>query len=171
MSATQTLIDLNREYLRQGQRLILGISHDVYIGTDEQLSGSSVGDHVRHVIEHYQRFLMGYREEAVDYDARQRDTRISSDENFAGSVIEQVIDGLRELADSDAPLMVKMAVSADGSRDVPLTSSSVNRELQYLQAHTIHHYALIALLLRAQGEDPPSDFGYAPSTLQHANGE
>ena len=74
------------------------------------------------------------------------------------------------MAPSDGPLRVKMAVSADGTRDVPLTESSINRELQYLQAHTIHHYALVALLLKTRGENPPSDFGFAPSTLQHAQG-
>lgn len=171
MSATQTLIDLNREYLRQGQRLILGISDDVYGWTDAPLSRSSIGDHMRHVVEHYQRFLIGYREREIDYDARQRDTRISSDRNFAGSVIEQVIEGLKEMAFEDGQLKVKMAVSSDGMRDVPMTESSINRELQYLQAHPIHHFALIALLLTVQGEEPPSDFGFAPSTLQHANGD
>jgi len=169
MRATQTLIDLNREYLRQGQRLILDMSDQVYAGSYQPHSSSSVGDHVRHVIEHYQRFLIGHREGEINYDARQRDERISEDRNFACSVIEQVVQGLKEMSPSDEAIKVKMAVSADGTRDVPLTDSSVNRELQYLQAHTIHHYALIALLLKVQGEDPPSDFGFAPSTLQHVH--
>jgi uncharacterized damage-inducible protein DinB len=171
MSATQTLIDLNREYLRQGQRLILAVSDEVYTSTDQRLYTSCIGDHMRHVIEHYQRFLIGSQEGRVDYDARQRDSRISSDSNFAGSVIEQVIDGLNELPAEDTVLTIRMAVSSDGQRDVPQTQSSLNRELQYLQAHTIHHYALIALILKTEGMDPPRDFGFAPSTLQHVNGQ
>lgn len=171
MSATQTLIDLNREYLRQGQRLILDMSDELYGSSDALSSSSSVGDHLRHVIEHYQRFLIGHREGEIDYDARQRDERISNDRNFACSVIEQVVEGLREMSPADGAIKVKMAVSADGTRDIPRTDSSVNRELQYLQAHTIHHYALIAMLLKVSGEDPPSEFGFAPSTLQHVHGD
>lgn len=171
MTVTQTLIDLNREYLRQGQRLILSVSDQVFTNVDAGLYTSSIGDHVRHVVEHYQRFLIGTKDVLVDYDARLRDVKIATDRNFAGSVIEQVIEGLKELPDQDNPLAVRMAVSTDGTRDVEETRSSVNRELQYLQAHTIHHYALIALMLKTQGEQPPRDFGYAPSTLQHANGK
>lgn len=170
MSTTRILIDLNREYLRQGQRLILNVEEEVYANSIEPLSTSSIGDHMRHVIEHYQRFLIGTKDGCVDYDARLRDKRIAEDRQFAGSVIAQVMDGLEELPTEDGPLTVKVAVSADGKRDIPATLSSTNRELQYLQAHTIHHYALIALMLKNQGEQPPDDFGFAPSTLQHANG-
>ncbi len=171
MNATQTLIDLNREFLRQGQRLAMTLPNGVYTHAEDGLYSSGVGEHLRHVIEHYQRFLIGCQEGYVDYDARQRDTRISEDGHFAGSVIEQVIEGLKELPVDDQPLAIRMAISIDGQRDVPRTESSVNRELQYLQAHTIHHYALIALILKTQDVHPPDDFGFAPSTLQHANGQ
>jgi hypothetical protein len=39
--------------------------------------------------------------------------------------------------------------------------------LQFLLSHTVHHFALMALILRAQGADPGDDFGVAPSTLEH----
>ena len=45
-----------------------------------------VGAHLRHVIEHYQRFLIGTRDGEVNYDARQRDMRIATDRNLACSV-------------------------------------------------------------------------------------
>jgi hypothetical protein len=41
------------------------------------------------------------------------------------------------------------------------------RELQFLLSHTVHHYALMALILRLQGFNPAAEFGVAPSTLQH----
>jgi hypothetical protein len=45
-------------------------------------------------------------------------------------------------------------------------ASSLARELQFTLSHTVHHYALIALILRLQGFAPPADFGVAPATLQ-----
>jgi uncharacterized damage-inducible protein DinB len=43
----------------------------------------------------------------------------------------------------------------------------VGRELQFLASHTLHHYALIAALLRLQGVEPGEEFGVAPGTLEH----
>ena len=45
--------------------------------------------------------------------------------------------------------------------------SSVSRELQVLSSHTVHHFALIAVTLRAQGVQMDPDFGMAPSTLRY----
>jgi hypothetical protein len=45
--------------------------------------------------------------------------------------------------------------------------SSAERELQFLLSHTVHHYALIALMLRTQGYEPGAEFGVAPSTLAY----
>jgi uncharacterized damage-inducible protein DinB len=42
--------------------------------------------------------------------------------------------------------------------------SSVGRELAFVVSHTIHHCAVIALLLRDLGVAVPPRFGYAPST-------
>jgi hypothetical protein len=48
--------------------------------------------------------------------------------------------------------------------------STVARELQFLLSHTIHHYALIALVLRLQGFTTGEEFGVNPSTLRHWRG-
>ena len=45
--------------------------------------------------------------------------------------------------------------------------STLERELYVLVSHTIHHYALVAVLLRTLGVDPGPEFGVAPSTLRH----
>ena len=49
----------------------------------------------------------------------------------------------------------------------PFLMSSVGRELLTLSTHTIHHFALIAITLRAHGVAVDPDFGVAPSTLRH----
>lgn len=50
-----------------------------------------------------------------------------------------------------------------------LTDSTIRCELQFLQGHTVHHYALIATMLRSLGLDTSREFGMAPSTLIHEN--
>jgi hypothetical protein len=44
--------------------------------------------------------------------------------------------------------------------------SSISRGLQVLSSHTIHHFALIAMTLRAHGIEMDPEFGTAPSTLR-----
>ena len=49
-------------------------------------------------------------------------------------------------------------------------TSDTPRELVILLSHTVLHYPLIAVLLRAQGIGPPADLGVAPSRLAHWKG-
>ncbi len=60
-----------------------------------------------------------------------------------------------------------MEVSAETPDASEWGYSSVKRELQFLLSHTIHHYSLVAVALRAQGFEPGADFGVAPSTLRY----
>jgi hypothetical protein len=46
--------------------------------------------------------------------------------------------------------------------------STLGRELAFVASHTIHHQALIAMLLGVQDVDAPDRLGYAPSTPRHA---
>ena len=50
----------------------------------------------------------------------------------------------------------------DGTQVTAVTS--VGRELAFVMSHTIHHLAVIALLLRDLGIEVPPRFGYAPTT-------
>ncbi|MFW5688937.1 MAG: hypothetical protein ACOC1U_05120, partial [Spirochaetota bacterium] len=65
-----------------------------------------------------------------------------------------------------SPVLVRTEVrSASGS--AVEAASTLERELAVLASHTVHHYAIIALLLRVQDVDVPASFGVAPSTLRH----
>jgi uncharacterized damage-inducible protein DinB len=51
-----------------------------------------------------------------------------------------------------------------------VTQSSLGRELAFVLNHTVHHQALLAVLLAVQGRRVPVGFGYAPSTPRPAGG-
>ena len=109
-------------------------------------------------------FLDGFDGGTIDYDARARDVRIATSRLVATQTIRDLIARLRAVPQDDKPLRTKM--DSDTESAALWSLSSVQRELQYLLAHTIHHYALIAVLLRLQGYQPQEDFGVAPSTLK-----
>src|ERR1051326_2086523 len=66
----------------------------------------------------------------------------------------------------DRPVMVQMD-SGSGPEQADWRPSSTGRELQFLCSHTVHHYALIKLLLDGSGIDLGVEFGMAPSSLAY----
>jgi uncharacterized damage-inducible protein DinB len=57
---------------------------------------------------------------------------------------------------------VTAQLAADGRTVV--TSSTIGRELAFVISHTIHHSAIINVLLRQRHVSTPTGFGYAAST-------
>jgi hypothetical protein len=62
---------------------------------------------------------------------------------------------------------LKVRTEDDGVDLAVWCNSSVLRELEFLQSHAVHHYSLIAALLRLHGIEPDAEFGVAPSTLKY----
>ena len=167
MNTTETLSTHNIVYLVQGLDLLRTLEDEAYTSAQPPYHESSIGDHLRHCLEHYTSFLDGLNAGRIDYDARARDVRIATSRPFATQTIQSLIARLQAMPRDDKPLQVKMDCDKDAEQPAPWSPSSVERELQYLLAHTIHHYALIAVLLRLQGYAPHADFGVAPSTLKY----
>ncbi|MFK7847513.1 MAG: hypothetical protein AB8G77_19635 [Rhodothermales bacterium] len=161
------LIENNILCLEQGIRLLTEMDDRVYTHTDSPVYNSGIGDHYRHCLEHYLCFLDGIDARSIDYDARKRDKRISSDRLYAIQITEQIVRQLNLTGCEGVSLKVKMDCRLDDEEGAIWTDSTPERDLQYLQAHTIHHYALIAMILRLQGHEPGEGFGVAPSTLTY----
>ena len=64
----------------------------------------------------------------------------------------------------------ELAVKTDTGSEIDAaqawTRSTGRRELQFLLSHTIHHYALIAVICNHLGVPLDPAFGVAPSTLR-----
>ena len=129
---------------------------------------SPVGAQLRHVIEHYQSFVAGLPARAIDYDARPRDAAVEASRNRAAAVLRELIVQLStiEALPLETPVQVKMECDPEAAAP-NWAASSVGRELQFLVSHSIHHYALIKLLVAGDGIGLDADFGLAPSTLSH----
>ncbi|MEM1094396.1 MAG: DinB family protein [Bacteroidota bacterium] len=170
MNRTETLAAHNICYLEQGIALIRDIDDDAFTATQPLYYGSGIGAHMRHMIEHYVSFLDGLPHDRIDYDARQRDRRLETDRAYTVETLERLIDGLKQMAGADRLVTVKLDSDHESEcvdAELPWSQSTRKRELQYLLAHTVHHYALIAMILRLQGRTPHEDFGVAPSTIKH----
>jgi uncharacterized damage-inducible protein DinB len=155
----------NRHFLEQGIRLLDQIPLELY-RTPTRSGWASVGTQFRHVLDHYRAFVTGWESGRVDYDARQRDRMIETDPREATLQARGTIAALEQIHVEDANHALAVQMDSGGDQRVPdWRPSTVGRELQFLVSHTIHHYALIKLLLADVGIDPGPDFGVAPSSL------
>ena len=110
----------------------------------------------------------GLPSRAIDYDARPRDAAIEASRHRAAAVLRELIVQLStiEALPLGTPVQVKMECDPEAAAP-NWAASSVGRELQFLVSHSIHHYALIKLLVAGDGIGLDADFGLAPSTLSH----
>ncbi len=169
MPYREGLIEDNIGYLQQVLELLRGLKDDMYGKAIPLAFGSGVGQHLRHCLEHYESFLAGWRIGKIDYDARAREARVEHERAHAMSRIDAHIAALRRLTepDEDRPVKVRQDSSAAHEAATLWSHSTVRRELQFLVSHTVHHFALIAMILRLHGLEPHPDFGVAPSTLKY----
>ena len=168
-STRHRLVEDNVALLRQGVAVLESLPDGLYAAEEARVSSSGIGGHVRHCIDYYRCLLRGLDSGRVDYDRRERDERIERDRDHAVASMRALIEDLRGLAETDLEpaLQVKMDCGLEDEAHAPWSRSSVPRELHALISHTVHHYALVAVVLRLQGVEPPAEFGVAPSTLRH----
>ena len=158
----------NIVFLNQGIDLLESIDDGLYVATVPPIFGSSVGSHIRHIIDHFDCLLEGLASGRVDYDARSRDQRIETVRTEAIDAMRTLVrklESIDEQRGSDA-LQVRMDGGGEGDTDT-WSRSSLMRELQFLTSHTIHHYALVAALLGHAGHKSADGFGVSPSTLAY----
>lgn len=144
--------------------LLLEIPLDVYVARPVPEVSGSIGAQVRHTLDHVAALVAAAPGAPLAYDRRERGTAVEHDPSCALRAIFRLKAALASFtADSlGDPCEVVVQVSASG--ETVRAWSSRARELAFVQSHTIHHQAIIAMLLVVQGHESPTGFGYAPST-------
>ena len=155
--------------LKQAVHVLNGLDDERYVRPMAQAYDAGVGTHFRHCLNFYQSFESGFSVGRVDYDHRIRDLRMEQDRTYALMQYTGMIATLTRFAshDPNTSILVRQDTSLPSNDPAAWGKSSFRRELQSLVSHTIHHFALIAIMLRWQNYEPPKEFGVAPSTIQH----
>lgn len=155
--------------LQQALRLLNQLTPEQFTYTSSPLYRSGIGPHLRHCIDHYQSFCTSCSTGIINYDHRERCGDLETNPDTAASAIFKLIEKLEKLEASDLDQKVKTCMDCGTTGKENYSHSSVRRELQFLTSHTVHHYALIAMILHHQGISPEKGFGVAPSTLKYRN--
>lgn len=147
--------------------------------TDEQfsrplevLSNSTLGMHVRHILEFYTCLIKAIDSGVVDYDTRVRDTSLElSTENCIATIAD--ISGFLNSVSKDITMQLKVsyALKADEECETVTINTSLYRELQYNIEHAVHHLAIIKIGMKALEDsfELDANFGIAASTVRNKN--
>lgn len=144
--------------------LLSGVPADVYQARFAADVSGSIGEHVRHCLDHVSALLAADPSKMLSYDRRHRGTAAESDPTEA---VRQILL-LKRAIESwptrslDDPIRVSSVVSPAG--DAVSGWSTLARELAFVVSHTIHHQAIIGVLVAIQGHAVPERFGHSPST-------
>ncbi|KNC97366.1 uncharacterized protein SPPG_07293 [Spizellomyces punctatus DAOM BR117] len=163
-----------------------------YTAASKYVPPSTIGKHVRHVVDHFRILLAETSEHGgphskngkalnvkkmngddvmfMNYDARRPDADIADDPDVALAAMDELRHDILRLAASpvriDTPVSVAATVASDNERDAPFRSS-MGRELWFLCHHAIHHMALIKCICIEHSVPVSENFGLSPSTIKH----
>lgn len=155
------------DVLHQGLTVLAELDGPDFAKMAPEPYNASVGQHYRHVLDHFlclkKRILSG----EIDYDKRERDPRLETDIEFAKSSTTRLLV-LLENSDIEVwgrQCTVRYSVGYSDAQPVPLPTT-LARELAFCIGHAVHHYAIIRLLCGYLGARVIAELGVAPSTLQ-----
>jgi len=164
----QALIAAVIEVLNQGETLLGEIDNGSYVRKLPTAFNASIGGHYRHCLDHFRSLLDSAVAGDLNYDHRERGTLVESDRFAALNATLSLRDDYQQLLadclDRELNVTCKTSYAASGSQVSP---STVGREVMYVVAHAVHHYALIGIMGGLMGLKMPVGFGVAPSTMKH----
>lgn len=138
------------------------LTDEEYIKPSLNLSGATIGQHVRHVIELFQCMMQGYDSGIINYENRKRDLTIEQNKSFAISLLQQIE------SDIEKQNKVLTLIACFGGGEEIKINSNFLRELVYNLEHAIHHMALIRVgIAELTKISLPDTFGVAPSTIEY----
>jgi hypothetical protein len=152
------------EVFGQLKNALSHLTEEQYALPGHTLSHTSIGQHVRHIIEMFTCAEEGYESGLIQYENRKRDVKIESDKYFAASLLDKLIEGMNK---PNKSIKLENVYSMEAGERIFLDTNYF-RELAYNLEHAIHHMALIKIGILAISDWPiPEGFGVAYSTLQY----
>ncbi|MGF1875276.1 DinB family protein [Photobacterium frigidiphilum] len=162
----------NVDVIEQGIALLDTLSDDDYQHVATPYVNSSIGEHFRHSLDLYCSLMNEQQTGIIDYDFRRRGAPVEACRKTALREFEHIKQWLLALRSNDIyrHVEVKTEVSLHQQYSEQLTSSMA-RELIFVAAHAIHHYALIRVSALYCNADVSADFGIAPATASYLRGQ
>lgn len=154
----------NIRLLDQIDSLLNLLDQNVFTKKHAFINHSTVGQHTRHILEFYHCILQHFPSQRVCYDDRKRSLDLEQSIILTKEAICHIKNGLSSLADDvSITFVASYSETHDNKESIP---SSLKRELAYAMDHTVHHLAIIKIILNLEGLKMEEFLGVAPSTIR-----
>lgn len=150
--------------------IVMSLDETTYVARPIAEVSGSIGEHVRHCLDHIGALVAAQNARPLSYDLRERGTGVERDPAEALVTIMRLKSAVNRWGQRamDEPIRVASLVTTDG--DSVTGWSTLGRELAFVSSHTIHHEAMIAVLLALAAREVPDRLGLAPATPRRQSG-
>jgi len=156
------IIQSTLKTLQKSQVLLNNLSNTQLCDASVSPYYSSIGTHIRHILDFYDCIFNVNTEDKVDLTARSRNKDVESDCGCAQDYLNLIIGRLSATSlDINETVFVVDDLGL-GKTEIPYTYGSL---LAQANSHTIHHYAIINYIFDSLGiVINDAEFGYNPTT-------
>ncbi|MBL4584236.1 MAG: DinB family protein [Pseudomonadales bacterium] len=126
---------------------------------------SSIGQHLRHIVDLYLALIVNTDGTTIDYDVRRRGAAIETNRKIGLQELRDINSWLNIVSceNIDKPIKIITEVSMN-TQSTQQYDSSFGRELSFASSHLTHHLALMAVIAKIAGKQVDPILGLAPST-------
>lgn len=149
--------------LQRGVKLLNAINDNQYSDSSVAPYYSSIGIHMRHILDVFDCIFEGLETKKVDLSARKRNELAENKVVFGLAYFEETILKLEGLKKQNLDILVE--VKDDLGLGVVTANYTLASALIQAHSHAIHHFASIGYIISQLGINlPDADFGYNPTT-------
>lgn len=149
--------------LDRGVNLLNSINDEQYANNSTAPYYSSIGIHMRHVLDVFNCIFQGIESRRIDLTARERNELAETKVIVGLDYFDQIISQLNEIRLEDMDRIIE--VKDDLGLGIVAANYTLGAVMIQAHSHAIHHFASIGYIISQIGISlPDSDFGYNPTT-------
>lgn len=149
--------------LNRGINLLNSINDDQYANNSTAPYYSSIGIHMRHILDVFNCIFEGIEKGQIDLTARQRNELAETKVAVGLDYFDRIIALLNEVGEEDMNRLIE--VKDDLGLGMITANYTIAASLIQAHSHAIHHFASIGYIISQMGINlPDGDFGYNPTT-------
>ena len=149
--------------LNKGISLLNSVNDQQYANNSTAPYYSSIGIHMRHILDVFQCIFDGIDKGQIDLSARQRNELAETKVIVGLDYFDRIISLLKQVNEEDLDRLVE--VRDDLGLGMITANYTIAAALIQAHSHAIHHFASIGYIISQMGINlPDGDFGYNPTT-------
>lgn len=157
------MIEAIEKNLQRGISLLNTISNEEYSDSSVAPYYSSIGCHIRHVLDVFSCIFEGLNTNTIFLNKRKRNQFLELETSLGIDYFNETIYKLREI--NTVELEKTMLVTDDLGMGLQSVNYTLGAILMQAHSHTIHHFASIGYIIYQLGiELPDTDFGFNPTS-------